>query len=191
MTGSGANIWAKVDAFHFLYTKLSGDLTFTADVHFEGNGVEHHRKAALMIRQSLDLDSPYAEVALHGDGLTSLQYRSTVGAETAEIRSDVKGPVRIRIERHGNQFTIGAGNPDEELKTSGPMTVQLTDPVYVGLAVSSHNADVLETANTCSSTRKVTSGNCRSTAAATSCRKSTSARLPGATTIRGFHLMAS
>ena len=26
------------------------------------------------------------------------------------------------------------------------MTVQLTDPVYVGLAVSSHNADVLETA---------------------------------------------
>jgi hypothetical protein len=36
-----------------------------------------HRKAALMIRQSLDPGAAYADVALHGDGLTSLQSRAT------------------------------------------------------------------------------------------------------------------
>src|ERR1700685_2842372 len=71
VTGGGANIWGKVDAFQFLYTKLSGDVTLTADVHFVGEGVEHHRKAALMVRQSLEPDAPYADIALHGDGLTS------------------------------------------------------------------------------------------------------------------------
>lgn len=146
VTGGGANIWGKVDAFQFVYTKLSGDVTLTADVRFIGEGVEHHRKAALMIRQSLDPDAPYADVALHGDGLTSLQYREAPGDVTKEIRSDLKAPVRIRIERHGNQFTIAAGSPAEELKQSGPVTVNLQDPVYVGLAVGSHNADVLETA---------------------------------------------
>ncbi|MDQ2840751.1 MAG: hypothetical protein M3Y72_06880 [Acidobacteriota bacterium] len=146
VTGGGANIWGKMDAFQFLYAKLSGDVTLTADVHFVGEGVEHHRKAALMIRQSLEPDAPYVDVALHGDGLTSLQYRETAGDVTKEVRSDLNAPIRIRIERHGNQFTMAAGSPSEELKPSAPVTVNLQDPVYVGLAVGSHNADVLETA---------------------------------------------
>ncbi len=29
-------IWAKADAFQFVYTKLTGDVTITADVHFVG-----------------------------------------------------------------------------------------------------------------------------------------------------------
>jgi Tol biopolymer transport system component len=99
-----------------------------------------------MIRQSLDADAPYADVAVHGDGLTSLQYRETAGDVTKEIRSDLKAPVRIRIERRGNQFTMAAGNPAEDLKPTGPITVNLTDPAYVGLAVGSHNVGVVETA---------------------------------------------
>ena len=75
ITGGGANIWAKTDAFQFVYKQISGDVTLTADVHFLGQGVEPHRKAALMIRQSLDPDSAYADVALHGVRLTSLQSR--------------------------------------------------------------------------------------------------------------------
>lgn len=146
VTGGGANMWLKTDAFQYVYKLVSGDITLTADVHFLGQGVEQHRKAALVIRQSLDPDSAYADVALHGDGLTSLQYRESAGATTLETRSDLKAPVEIRIERRGNQFSIAAGNPGEELKRSGPVTVEMRDPVYVGLAVCSHNAEVLETA---------------------------------------------
>jgi TolB protein len=145
ITGGGANIWASTDAFHFVWKRLSGDVTLTADVQFSGAGAAAHRKAVLMVRQGLEPDSPYADVALHGDGLTSLQFRPTTGAITQEIRSPVTAPTRIRIERRGEQFTIYAGKPGEELKATGTAIVSLKDPVYVGLGVCSHNADNLET----------------------------------------------
>lgn len=146
ITGGGANIWAAQDAFHFLWRRVSGDVTLTADVQFIGSGVQAHRKAVLMIRQDLTPDAAYADAALHGDGLTSLQYRLTAAGQTQEIQSPLKGPVRLRIERKGNQFTMYAGTPGGELTASGPVTVELKDPVYVGLGVCSHDADVLETA---------------------------------------------
>jgi TolB protein len=146
VTGGGANLWEKVDAFQFGWKRMPGDINVTADVHFIGTGKENHRKALLMIRQSLDANSPYADVALHGDGLTSLQYRTAARADTDEVRSTVTGPVRIRIERRGNQFTIRVGKPGERLTAAGPVTVALQDPVYVGIGVCSHDAQVLETA---------------------------------------------
>jgi hypothetical protein len=54
ITASGANIWAKIDAFHFLYRKISGDVTLAADIAFVGEGKNPHRKAGWMIRQSLE-----------------------------------------------------------------------------------------------------------------------------------------
>lgn len=144
VTGGGANMWAKTDAFEFVYKKISGDVTLTADISFVGKGVEEHRKGALIVRQSLDADSAYADAALHGSGLTSLQYREAGGADTKEVQSPLKMPARLRIERRGNQFTMYAGTGGD-LKPSGPVTVAMKDPVYIGLAVTSHNADVLET----------------------------------------------
>jgi TolB protein len=146
ITGGGANIWAATDAFYFVWKRMSGDMTVTADVHFDGIGAAMHRKAVLMIRQGLEPDAPYADVALHGDGLTSLQFRPTAGAITQEIRSALNAPLRIRIERRGDRFTMYAGKPGEELTASGPATVALKDPVYVGLGVCSHNENNLETA---------------------------------------------
>lgn len=146
VTGGGANIWAAEDAFHFAWKRLSGDVTITADVRFLGAGAVAHRKAVLMVRQDLTSGSAYADVALHGDGLTSLQFRPAAGAQTQEIRSALTAPTRIRIERRGNRFTVFAGRPGEELIPSGPQTVELTDPVYAGIGVCSHDANVLETA---------------------------------------------
>src|SRR2546426_325682 len=146
ISGGGANIWAATDAFHYVWKRLSGDITLTADVRFLGAGAAAHRKAALMIRQSLDPGAAYADVALHGDGLTSLQFRPTAGAITQEIRSTRKGPVRIRIVRRGDLFNVFVGDPGQPLDQAGPARVVLQDPVYVGMAVCSHNADVVETA---------------------------------------------
>ena len=85
-------------------------------------------------------------MALHGDGLISLQYRKTAGAETEEVQSALKAPVRIRLERRGDRFTLYAGAPGSRLEASGPVELKLADPVYVGLGVCSHDANVLETA---------------------------------------------
>jgi TolB protein len=146
ITGGGANLWAAEDAFQFVWRRLSGDVTITADVQFIGAGAVAHRKAMVMVRQELTAGSAYADVALHGDGLTSLQYRPTAGAQTQEIVSTTKGLARIRIERRGDQFTMYAGKPGEQLTASAPATVVLTGPVYVGLGVCSHDANILETA---------------------------------------------
>lgn len=146
VTGGGANVWSTTDAFQFAWNRLSGDVTLTADVRFIGVGKVNHRKAVLMIRQGLDPGAAYADVALHGDGLTSLQFRPTAGAETEEVKGEVNAPRRIRIERRGNVFTMFAGNPGEDLKAAGTATVVLQDPVYVGIGVCSHDAEILETA---------------------------------------------
>jgi len=146
LTGGGANIWGTEDAGYFTWKRISGDVTLTADIRFIGTGAVAHRKAVLMVRQDLTPGSAYADVALHGDGLTSLQYRPSAGAATQEIRSTITGPVRIRIQRSGNSFTIFAGKPGEALTPAGPQVVTLSDPVYVGLGICSHDANVLETA---------------------------------------------
>ena len=146
VTGGGENMWRDTDAFHFVWKRVSGDLVLTADVKFPAAGVQGHRKAAVMVRQSLEPGSAYADIAVHGDGLTSMQYRPQAGGQTLEMRSTLKGPSRIRIERIGDQFMMTAGNPGEPGQVIGPAGVVLHDPVYIGLAVCSHDANVLETA---------------------------------------------
>jgi regulation of enolase protein 1 (concanavalin A-like superfamily) len=146
VTGSGANIWGNADAFQFVYEQVSGDVTLTTKLNWVGQGKEAHRKAGLMLRQSLTPDSAYADVMVHGDGLTSLQYREATGDATKEMRSELKGPSIVRIERHGDQITMAVGETLEDLKTTGPITLHLQDPLYLGLAVCSHNAEVSETA---------------------------------------------
>src|SRR5262249_16928704 len=101
VTGSGQNMWFAKDAFHFSWKKVAGDLSLTADISFIGTGKEPHRKACLMIRQSLDSESAYADAAFHGDGLTSLQFRDANGAATHEVQANISAPNRLCIEKHG------------------------------------------------------------------------------------------
>src|SRR5258705_823094 len=92
LSAAGQNMWLSNDAFHFVWKKVTGDVALNADISFIGQGVNEHRKAVLMVRQTLDADSPYADVALHGSGLTSLQYRDTKGALTHEIQANISAP---------------------------------------------------------------------------------------------------
>ncbi len=91
----------------------------TADVHFLGIGAEDHRKASLVVRQSLDANSAYGDVALHGDGLTALQFRPVSGAETSAVRSPVNTPVRIRLcMMPATQAAVPAGTAVEDWSES-------------------------------------------------------------------------
>src|ERR1700719_3136375 len=89
LTGSGDNMWLGTDALQFAWKKVSGDIDLTADISFATLTGNPHKKAVLMIRQSLDTDSVYADVALHASGLTALQYRDAKGAITQEVQSNV------------------------------------------------------------------------------------------------------
>jgi hypothetical protein len=147
VAGSGENMWAAKDAFHYVWKKASGDLSLTADVSFLGTGKEAHRKACLVIRQSLDADAAYVDVALHGDGLTSLQFREAKGAATHEVQANVTAPKRLRIEKRGKYVRMFLAAEGEDLKFSGAaVRLTLEEPFYVGLGVCAHNKDVTETA---------------------------------------------
>ncbi len=147
ITGGGANVWGTSDAFYFVWKKASGDITITADVQWVGTSATEHRKAFVMVRQSLDPGSAYADAVSHGNGLTSLQFRGAANEQTYQVMTQVEGTVRLRLERKGSRFTLYAGKPNEELKVVGPIEyVGLQDPVYVGLGVCSHVATTLETA---------------------------------------------
>ena len=146
VTGGGANIWGTEDALQFAWKRVTGDVTLGADIQFVGTGAVAHRKIVLMVRQDLTPGSAYADLAVHGDGLTSLQFRPIAGVATQEVKATLTAPTRIRIERRGNTFTAFAGKAGEELASVATQSVTLTGPVYVGIGVCSHDANVLETA---------------------------------------------
>jgi TolB protein len=147
LTGSGDNMWFGTDAFHFLFTKVSGDVSLSADIAFIGATGNDHRKAVLMLRQTLGPGSVYVDVARHGNGLTSLQYRETPNADTHEIESAVSAPQRVRILKRGNYAYVFVSDSTGKLVPSGAaMRIALTGDFYIGLGVCSHNKDVSETA---------------------------------------------
>jgi len=59
IVGSGENMWFGIDDFHYAWKKVSGDVALTADIAFVGTGGNPHRKAVLMIRQSLGRQPPW------------------------------------------------------------------------------------------------------------------------------------
>ncbi len=147
VAGGGQNMWFTNDALHFVWKKVSGDVTLAADITFDGRGGDPHRKACLVIRQNLDADSAYADAALHGDGLTSLQYREANGAMTREIQSNLIGPRRVRLEKRGQYVSLSVARAGEALRPAGgSFRLELSAPFYVGLGVCAHNDDALETA---------------------------------------------
>ncbi len=145
LTAGGTNIWAKRDEFHYAWRKMKGDFILQAQVEFIGKGVDPHRKAGWMVRSSLDFDAPYADGTVHGDGLTSLQYRKTKGADTAQIEmTAAKGSDVIQLERRGKTYIFSAAKFGEPFTVAEFADIDLPDDAFVGLFLSSHNADVTE-----------------------------------------------
>ncbi len=146
LTGSGENMWFGKDQFQFVWKKATGDLSLAADIHFLGDKGNNHRKAVLIIRQSLDTGSPAVDIALHGDGLTSLQFRRTPGAVTEQVQSALKAPDVIQLERKGRTYTMSVAKFGDAFTRTEVADIDLGDEVYVGLFLCSHNPKVSETA---------------------------------------------
>jgi WD40 repeat protein len=163
ITGAGANMWSTNDAFHFIWKRVSGDFALKAAIEWLQPGGNPHRKACLMIRQGLEPDSPYVDVAIHGNGLISLQYREVIGGPTREIQARQPAasgpPIWAGIERQGNVFfaSLASGQnatneaPMPRSDAPTPLTacgafmrLQLEGLLYVGLGVCAHDDNTLE-----------------------------------------------
>jgi TolB protein len=147
VAASGANMWAKADAMQFVWKKKSGDFSVAAAIALVGASAQPHRKACLVIRQNLDPGSPYVDVAQHGSGLTSLQFRDAADGLTREIECMTDSPTRVRLDRIGDDVYLSVGYAGGKPAPSGcTFRLHMKDPVYVGLAVCAHDDNAFETA---------------------------------------------
>lgn len=147
ISGGGENMWFDKDAFHFVWKRVSGDVELSARVKWDNAAGNAHKKACLMIRESLEPNAAYVDAALHADGLTSLQFRETTGAVTHEIQSMVNGPARLRLVKEGEFYLMEVAKGDEPFAPAGgAVKLRFREPFYVGLGVCAHDDKALETA---------------------------------------------
>jgi TolB protein len=149
IASSGANLWSTTDGFHIVWKKVSGDLSLTADVQLAAASPASnpHRKALLMFRQTLDADSMYADVAVHGSGETALQYRRNKGDTTQEIAFDLGAPKTVRLEKRSDTITVFVSIKGEPLHQAGASTkLRFTEPFYAGMGVCAHQDGAVEKA---------------------------------------------
>src|SRR5258708_6946663 len=145
ISGSGYNVLLDQDEFHYVWKKMTGDFLLYARAEFLGTWVDYHRKVGWMVRKSLDGNSAHVNAVEHGDGLTSLQFRRTAGAQTEEHKFKLTKANVLQLERKGNQYIMRAAIYGETYQTDTIAGLDLGDEVYIGLFVGSHNSDVLET----------------------------------------------
>lgn len=86
INSAGSNAAYTRDDFHYLWKKMSGDVSLTADIAFPDPTGNNERKAMLVIRQSLDDDSKEAVVAVYGSGVFKLGQRPGKGAALREMQ---------------------------------------------------------------------------------------------------------
>jgi Tol biopolymer transport system component len=149
IASAGADTWNRVDGFHFLWTKVTGDVALTARISFPPAAYSHvsnpNRKGLLMFRQGLDAGSRYADAALHASGFTALQYRREKGANTEDIELNGATPETLRLEKRGDTMTLYIGKPSEPLHQVGAsVRLHLDGPFYGGLGVTAHDPDTTD-----------------------------------------------
>jgi TolB protein len=149
VNAAGENLWSSTDGFHFVWKKVSGDVSLTAEMNFPvttGNP-SPHRKAVLMFRQTLDPDGIYVDAAQHGSGMTALQFRRSKGATTQDIELNIAAPRRVRLEKRGDTITMFLSMGDEPLHQVGAsVKIHLDESFYAGIGLCSHNKNVVEKA---------------------------------------------
>ncbi len=145
VSAAGKNMWFGEDQFHFLFKKIKGDFIIQATVQFVGKGTDDHRKMGIIARDNLNTGSRYADACVHGDILTSLQFRAEENAVTDQVAVATYHPTNIEFERSGNTFTFSAAAPGENYK-SVVKELALNEEVYAGIFLCSHREDVMEQA---------------------------------------------
>jgi hypothetical protein len=163
INSAGYNIWYSRDEFRFLWKKMSGDVSIATDIMYPDANGYGDRKAVVMIRQSLDDDSPAVMAALHGAGMVHLAWRPAKGAKVSDMEYRVGGrgrpggaspdslvtvvAKRIGIEKRGDEFALFISLDGEPMHQFGPPIKQHMDaPFYVGIGFCSHMPDKVDAA---------------------------------------------
>jgi regulation of enolase protein 1 (concanavalin A-like superfamily) len=146
LRASGTNMWYARDKFHAVWRTMRGDFVLRTNAHFTSEG-EAHRKMGWIVRTSLDDNAAYADAAISGNGMASLQFRRIKGGESELIVSPVKAPDIIQFERHGRTFIMSVARFGEPFTHTKLADIDLGDEVHVGLFLCAHDSTAVVTAS--------------------------------------------
>jgi hypothetical protein len=148
MTASGADIWVvngvEADEFHFAYKMLSGAGSIIAKVNSVQN-TNGWAKAGVMIRESLNPDSAHAFACITpANGVAAQGRPSTGGTSINTNQTGVAAPYWVKLERSiSGLFTISHsanGTSWQPVTGATAQTIPMGTNVYIGLALTSHDA---------------------------------------------------
>jgi len=152
----GNDIWGNADEFTFAYKEVSGDFDVAVTVH-SLDLTNDWSKAGLMARQTLEPGSINVAVFCRGlDDLVTFQQRSEADGSSSSERATPSGalrPVTLRLVRNGDEFVPGwsldggatweANVAADGVTPTNPIVLAMTDPILLGIAVTSHQAGVV------------------------------------------------
>ena len=150
MTGSGADIWNngpagdRHDEFHFAYKTLSGAGSITARVMSVQN-TNGWAKAGVMIRETLDGGSKHAFACVTPSNGVASQGRPMTGADSYNTnQTGMSTPHWVKLERStSGSFTVSHsadGTTWQPVTGDTPQSISMNSNVYIGLALTAHNA---------------------------------------------------
>jgi hypothetical protein len=142
MRASGTDIWNTSDEFHFAYKELSGAGAIIAKVESVGNS-DPWAKAGVMIRNTLEADSRHVMMAVTpGNGIWFGRRETAGGGGFSTKQEGITAPQWVKLERTIGGLVRAYYSADGVTWTQlDIVTVTMDMPVYIGLALTSHNAD--------------------------------------------------
>jgi hypothetical protein len=152
LSAAGTDIWNTADEFRYVFKRLTGDGSIVARVDSITNS-NVWAKGGVMIRESLDPSSRHAMVVVTPGSGVAFQRRlinNDVSVGTTE--AGIVAPHWVKLTRAGNLLTAqhsadGVTWSDVVNATNATSdTVVMGGTIYIGLALTSHAANVACTA---------------------------------------------
>ncbi|HTI70104.1 MAG TPA: lamin tail domain-containing protein [Candidatus Limnocylindria bacterium] len=151
VSGGGADIGGGSDQFQFAWEQRTGD--FDIQVRVADTVItDPFVHAGLMARGDLGANSAFAAI-FAASAQVGCFYESRTSAGNGTTTASIPGgyPANypqtwLRLRRVGNTFTGFASLDGQSWTQLGQSSVGLTDPVYVGLALSAENSSLVSSA---------------------------------------------
>lgn len=146
VSGSGNDIWNASDEFHFVYKPGAGSQAIIARIASMENTNEW-AKAGVMMRETDDPGSKHVMMVLTPGNGSSFQRRTVTGgpSDHSTPNDHLTAPYWVKLIRDGNTFSGYNSVNGRNWTKVNEISFNMTDSIYIGLSVTSHNACVLNT----------------------------------------------